>query len=195
MFMLLDMIWSSSIHSMRPLSCAIKDRPFIPVGGSRFSSREKMQNFNPFFFFFFFEGQYFRCSANCKLHSLLFPKKPTFLIIQQNGLGMAHVSYGVWRTLERTQKDLSKAFPFRKYPILSTHTNRIHTQNVASFPRWTKWMFKYIKAVSFDLPPESSKVFGKNSSLTVNSVPSEAWLYHWHMVFRYNNPMILSSNW
>ena len=64
---------------------------------------------------------------------------------------MAHVSYGVWRTLERTQTHLSKAFPFRKHPILSTHSNRIHPQNVASSPRCTEWMFEYIKEVSLIL--------------------------------------------
>ena len=61
---------------------------------------------------------------------------------------MAHVGYGLWRTLERTPPHVSKAFSFVEYETLSTCPNRIRPENVAPSP-WSTWRnLEHIKAVS-----------------------------------------------
>ena len=85
--------------------------------------------------------QYSRWFKNCKLYTFYFYQETTFFIEmdpEQDGLAMALIVYGVWRPLERRPTHVSKVFSFKKYPALSTHTDRVHSESVTPSPQRTK---------------------------------------------------------
>jgi hypothetical protein len=86
------------------------------------------------------EDQFFRWSVSCKLHRSC-TSEISFSSItwtEQDGLGLAVKFYDLWRSLERTPTHVSKVFSCFKYPILPTHTDGIHSQNVAPPTRRTE---------------------------------------------------------
>ena len=197
------MIWSFSIRSMRPSSCAIKDRPFILVGEVSDDSRVFEKDSESQSFFFFFEGQYFRCSANCKLHSFCSQETNLFSFHIHSIGWVGDGSCQLWYMVNLGE-NADASFKSISIPQMCNSIDPCKWNSsakcylVSSMNQMNVWVYQDSKFWFFS--PVCVFFFLKNFIiwLTITAattpVPSVACLYHWHMVFGYNKPKILSSN-